>query len=229
MKRIIFNLGITLLVILFNGCDTTSLKPHGYSECPIQSIVKDENNNTYIPIDTSLTLTEVPLFQIDSNSLMKSNFLLKDIALVTNPKNYPSSYRININGTFHFLSQENSTPKIIINETKEKIEINEFITTYYDGKINLDYILTDIHTLSDQGNYGLRSAISIYPDGLYIAYSSKTEVNFEDMKKSRGANPGPKGLLISYYRFYPASNPQNFIEVKIPFGDGCSGWYHSDI
>lgn len=231
MKKIIFRLSLASLVILliFIGCDTTSLKPHGYMECPIQSIVRDENNNIYIPIDTSRTLTDVPLFQINSNSLVKSNYLLKDIALVTNPKDYVSSYRINIDNTFHFLEQESGISKIIMNETKEKTEISEFVITHYDGKINFDDILSDIQTLSNQDNHTLVSAISIYPDGLYIAYSSKTEVNFKDMKQSRGANPGPKGLLASYYRFYPASSPEHFTEVKIPFGDGCSMWYHSDI
>lgn len=244
MKKIKHSLFAILVTLSFVGC-STKVDREGYAVWDYEFIVKDGEGGIYIPIgDYKPALSEqlpaVPLYKLQSNRLIKSTYLLKDLTRVK----ILDEEKL-INGGFYYIAginvddeidnivmkiqKENEIENndresfIIENDLEKKIKLTEYISTYYQGMIDFKKILLEMKSrlpedyVAYKGNY-LR--ISLYPEGLYIVYPSKEKVDYKSTSTREGGfdpQAEPRGYYVSYYRYYPISNPEDFIDVKLPF------------
>ena len=238
MKKTIHNLYILVFVtLLFTGCKTT-IDRVGYEIWPYGSIIKN-NDTLYIPIKTYHwdlgNVADASLYKLQSNSLIKTMYTLKDFASSLtisqeeesrfNKSGFHSLKRINVDNEFHRIVINITKEEeylVMENDSTEKIKLDEYIRTYYQGRINFKEILSAVRLKmpADSNDYYLE--ISLYPEGLYIIYPSKETVDYRSKTTKvsiTNLDPGsePKGYYVSYYRYYPLSNPINFTEVKLPF------------
>jgi len=238
MKKTIHNLYIWVFIaLLFTGCKTT-IDRVGYVTWPYGSIIKN-NDTLYIPIKTYHwdlgNVADASLYKLQSNSLIKTMYTLKDFASSLTisqeeeskfmDSGFHSLKRINVDNEFHRIVINITKEEeylVMENDSTEKIKLDEYIRTYYQGRIDFKEILSAVRLKmpADSNDYELE--ISLYPEGLYIIYPSKETVDY----KSKTTNVSifdidpssdPKGYYVSYYRYYSVSNPVNFTEVKLPF------------
>jgi len=238
MKKTIHNLYILVFVtLLFTGCKTT-IDRVGYEIWPYGSIIKN-NNTLYIPIKTYHwdlgNVADASLYKLQSNSLIKTIYTLKDFASSLTisqeeeskfmDSGFHSLKRINVDNEFHRIVINITKEEeylVMENDSTEKIKLDEYIRTYYQGRINFKEILSAVRLKmpADSNDYYLE--ISLYPEGLYIIYPSKETVDYKSKTTDVSIfdidpSSDPKGYYVSYYRYYPLSNPINFTEVKLPF------------
>ncbi|NOZ90735.1 MAG: hypothetical protein GXO60_05580 [Epsilonproteobacteria bacterium] len=152
----------------------------------------------------------------------------------TENKDFSSMIKeIIVNSRYYLLvSESNSSsslydnmPKLITldiqNQKLKPIELSEFIDSYYHQNIDFieifDYLkssVTEESGIFDGINY------SIYPEGLYITYSSNIKIKNSNLNEKMG--PKPEGIYKAMYRFYPKDEYPNFIELQIPIDRNCS-------
>ena len=223
------------VTLLFIGCSTTQNR-EGYKTWPYESIIKDDANTLYIPIITyGGELVDAPLYKLQLNSLIETTYILKDLAnlpTIDEGKLIDTMFAyikgINVDNEFHHIvhkiyndDRDYNDPEYLVmeNDSIEKIKLDEYITTYYEGRINFKEILADVRLKMppEHNNYNLR--ISLYPEGLYILYPSNQKVDYKSKttKVNIFGSLDPKGYYVSYYRYYSVSNPIHFTEVKLPF------------
>ncbi len=230
MKRFVLLFAFT--VLLFTGCgpsndwwgETFNPKPSGYTSCYFTPLIKDENGTLYFQ-----KRANNHLLKLTQNSLDKTTYKLEDKVVIDYQDEEDSLEGIiNIDNHYYAIDKKVigddnvvSYPQsnILIYKEHKIVKMQEFIDTYYNHKIDLTDIVTDINDLMDDMQQRFLP-ISLYPEGIYIIYTSKTKVkfkrNYSQYKHSRGAAPGYKGYKVSHYRFYPVDNPQNPIDVEIP-------------
>jgi hypothetical protein len=234
-----------LVTLLLVGC-STSMDREGYGIWPYQPIIKDDENTLYVPIidyDGHISdinepgkLASATLYKLQSNSLIKTTHVLSDFAhssamdvfkLIDSGFGYING--INVDNKFHHIviqvsnkGKYKNNPKYLVMEhdSIETKKLDKYIDTYYKGKINFKEILSDIRLKmsSEYKGYDYYLRISLYPDGLYIIYPSNEKVDYKSKttKVRISGSPELKGYYVSYYRYYPVSNPINFTEVKLP-------------
>lgn len=235
MKNIIHSLYAGTIILLLVGCTTTQER-EGYATWDYEFIVKDSENTLYVPIITyggiyDGKLKNAPLYKITSNSLIKSAYVLHDFTssveieyLQPIDSNYSYVHGINVDNKIqHILcpitDYGTCIPLVKDIDTDEISKLEEYVSTYYEGKLDVKEILSEIRLQMPSDSTQLDLRISLYSEGMYILYSSKETVDYKSKttKVPISGSIEPKGYYVSYYRYYPVATPKKFSEIKLPF------------
>jgi len=189
-------------------------------------------------------LAKAPLYHVQSDKLVRTKRTLNNVAFfptIWRNDGYYHRGEINIDNVVHFIvakeAEEADCPGdtcpeeeyLIVNkDTMETTNLHEYLMAYYDSDMDFKKILTDIKQVmpSDYSKNTYLSmeawmGISLYPDGVYIIYPSKEKVSYKSKSSEvpiTNIDPSaePQGYYVSHYRYYPVSDPDNFVDVELP-------------